>query len=209
MTFPLRSVGRLALASIAATLAACASGPPVDAEWTSPELGAKSSLLRGANVLVACEAPDVAVRNVCQDQLAQALATRGARPVFVSGDTRLVADRALDEQLLPGARGASTKAIVVLTLRPVATDSGGSGFSFGFGGFGIGRGSAVGVGASVPVGGTRVATGYSANGRVTDVSTGKLVWTASAASPPSEDLRAQFIELSNSVLDSATRAGLF
>ena len=209
MTFPHRSAARLALVSVAATLAACASGPPIDAEWTSPELGAKSSLLRGANVLVACEAPDVAVRNVCQDQLAQQLAARGARPVFVSGDTRFTADRAIDEQLLPGARSASTKAIVVLSLRPVATDTGGSGFSLGFGGFGFGRNSALGIGASVPVGGTRIATGFSANGRITDVSTGKLVWTASAASPPSEDLKAQFTDLSDAVLDSATRAGLF
>ena len=50
------------------------------------------------------------------------------------------------------------------------------GFSVGFGGFGFGgRGGGAGVGVAAPIGGGSVATGYSANARVTDVSNERLV----------------------------------
>lgn len=189
-------------------VAACASTPRVDAQWTDPALGAHSSLLRGAKVMIACDSPDVAVRQVCQEQLASEVVARGAVPVFVPSDVPLLTDRALDGQLLPGARTASAKAVLVVTLTPAATDTG-SGFSVGIGGFGFGRNSALGVGVDAPIGGGRVKTGFAANGRVTDVSSGRLVWTASAVAPPSADLNAQFAALSRAVLDSAEKAGLF
>ncbi len=189
-------------------LAACASTPQLDAQWTDPGLGAHSALLRGAKVLVACEAFDVAIRQVCQDQLASEVVARGATPVFVAAGTQLLTDRALDGQLLPGAKTADAKAVLVVSLAPSTVDAG-SGPSFSIGGFGLGRSSAVGVGVSAPLGGGRVTTGFQANGRVTDVSTGRLVWTASAAAAPSADLAAQFAALAKTVLDSADRAGLF
>ena len=199
------------LASVLAAavlLTACASTPQLDAQWTDPSLGAHSSLLRGARVLVACDAFDVAVRQVCQDQLASEVVARGATPVFIAANTQLLTDRALDSQLLPSARTANAKALLVVTLTPASADVN-PGPSFSIGGFGFGRSSAVGVGVSAPLGGGRVTTGFAANGRVTDVSTGRLVWTASAAAPPSADLSAQFGALSKVVLDSAEKAGLF
>jgi hypothetical protein len=197
----------LAPATVAVLLAACAAPRP-DAEWTAPDVGAQASLLRRANVLVACEAPDVAVRNVCQDRLAAQVAARGGRPVFVPGETRLTPDRSLDEQLLPSARNANATAILVLSLRPVASEPT-SGASFSIGGFGFGGRSAFGGGVSAPIGETRIATTYAANGRVTSVSTGRLVWTATTTTPAAEDLSEQLSTLSTSVLDSAARAGLF
>jgi hypothetical protein len=65
------------------------------------------------------------------------------------------------------------------------------------------------MGVSAPVGGGRVTAGYSGNGRITDVSSGRLVWTAKATSPPSADVNAQMADLSRLVLDAAGRAGLF
>lgn len=202
-------IRRLAMAVVAsAVLAACASTPHLDAQWTDPSLGSHSSLLRGAKVLIACDAFDVAVRQVCQSQLASEVVARGATPVFVASDTPLLTDRALDGQLLPSARTAAAKAVLVVTLTPSSTDEN-SGPSFSIGGFGLGRSSAVGVGVSAPLGGGRTTTGFTANGRVTEVSTGRLVWTASAAAPPSANLGAQFAALSKAVLDSADKAGLF
>lgn len=201
------SAGFATLALATLLLSACASVPAPDAVWAAPDIGAQARLLQGANVLVACEAPDVAVRNICQDRLAAAVAARGGRPVFVPGDTRLVAGP-LDAQLLPSARSENATAILVMTLRPVATEATPSA-SFSIGGFGFGRGSALGGGLTAPIGETRVATGFSANGRVTNASTGRLVWTASASSPPSEDLPGQLSTLSASVVDAAARAGLF
>lgn len=192
----------------AVLLAACASGPQLDAQWTDPQLGAGSGLLRGARVLVACDAYDLVVRQLCQEQLAGEVVARGATPVFAAQDTPIAADRAVDGQLLPAARSAGAKALMVVTIAAAATDVS-PGFSIGIGGFGFGRSSAVGVGVAAPIGGGRVTTGYSANGRITEVSSGRLVWAARATTPPSPDLNAQLGELSKAVLGAADKAGLF
>ena len=205
-----RAIASIATIAALSALAACATSK-VDAEWTDPALRGQVTSFRGANVLVACEAPDVAVRNICQDRLAAEVRARGATPVFVAPDTVLTRDRALDQQLLGGAAKAGARAVLVVSLTPVASERDGPSLSFGIGGFGLGSSSAVGggVGVTTPVGEGRVVTGYAANGRLTDVATGRLVWTASRAAPPSKDLDAQFGTLSAAVLDSATRAGFF
>ena len=63
----------------------------------------------------------------------------------------------------------------------------------------------------MPIGGSRVDTGFSANGRVTDARTGRLVWTTSfgGGAAPSQDLRAQSAALAKSVVDAAQASGLF
>ena len=202
--------GRTGLAALAsaALLGACATSPQLDAQWTDPQLGAQSSFLRGATVLVACDAYDPVVRQICQDQVASEVVARGATPVFAAPDTPLATDHAVDGQLLPAARSAGAKALMVVTIAPALTDVS-PGFSIGIGGFGFGRGSGVGVGVAAPVGGGRVTTGYSANGRVTDVGTGRLVWAVRAVTPPSPDVNAQLAELSRAVLDAADKSGLF
>ena len=159
-------------------------------------------------MLVACEAQDLAIRQVCLDRVAAEVVARGATPAFASSDTTITPDRAVDGQLLPAARSADARAVLVITLVPAVTDVS-PGFSVSLGGFGFGRSSAVGVGVAAPVGGGRIATGFSANARVTEVSSGKLVWTASAAALPSSDLNAQLGALCKAVLDSADKAGMF
>lgn len=189
-------------------LAACTSTPQLGAQWTDPSLGSQSALLRSTKVLVACEAADVAIRQVCQEQLAAEVVARGATPVFAATDTPLTNDRSVDGQLVPGARTAGAAAVLVVTLTPASVDAS-PGFSIGIGGFGLGRNSALGVGVAAPIGGGRVETGFAANGRITEVASGRLVWTASAAAPPSSDLNAQFAALSKAVLDAAEKSGLF
>ena len=202
------SVRSIASASLAIVMAACGSAPQLNVQWIDPALGTQSRLMRSAKVLVACEAADVAIRQVCQDQLAAEVVARGATPVLAPAETPLTADRSIDGQLIPSARGAGASALLVVTLTPASVDNS-SGFSIGFGGLGFGRNSAVGVGVSAPVGGGRTDTGFAANGRVTDVASGRLVWTASAVAPPSADLNMQFSALSKAVLDAAEKAGLF
>jgi hypothetical protein len=207
MTLP--SAIRSALAAVAAVLlGACASTPQLDAQWTDPQLGAQSAFLHGAKVLVACDAYDAVLRQICQDQVASEVVARGATPVFAAPDTPLATDRAVDGQLLPAARGAGAKALFVVTIAPAVADVS-PGFSIGIGGFGFGRHSAVGVGVEAPIGGGRVTTGYSANGRVTDVASGRLVWAARAATAPSPDVNAQIGELSRTVFGAADKSGLF
>ena len=202
-----RSTLAAAVAAAASSLlVACASSPQLDAQWSDPSLG--PNLLRGARVLVACDAFEVVIRQICQDQLASEVVARGATPVFLAPGFPVATDRSVDAQLLPAAREAGAKAMMVMTVA-VAVNDVSPGFSIGIGGFGFGRHSGVGVGADVPIGGGRVTSGYSANGRVTDVPSGRLVWTAKATAPPSSDVNAQMGELSKAVLGAADKAGLF
>ena len=196
---------------VAATLAAglltaCASSPQLDAQWRDP--GLASNFLRGARVLVACDAYEVVIRQICQDQLASEVTARGATPVTVPPATALFTDRSIDAQLLSAARDARASAMLVMTVA-VAVNDVSPGFSIGISGFGFGRNSGVGVGVDAPIGGGRVTSGYSANVRVTDVANARLVWTAKATSPASSDVGAQMGELSKAVLGAADEAGLF
>jgi hypothetical protein len=203
--------GVAAAMAIACLAAACASQPRVDAQWTDPQLGVASGLLRGARVLVACDAQDVAVRQLCQDRVAAEVVTRGATPVFVPADAALALDRGLDGQLVPVARSAGATAVLVVSVAPAVTDVA-PGFSIGIGGFGFGGhgGSAgVGVGVGGPIGGAAVTVGFGANARLTDASTGRVVWAARALATPSTDVSGQLGQLAWLVLDAAGAAGLF
>ena len=202
----LRTGAAIASGLTVLALGACASGPQLDAQWRDPTL--TGNFLRGARVLVACDAYEVVIRQVCQDQLASEVTARGATPVFVPPTTALFTDRSIDAQLLPAARDAGASAMLVMTVA-VAVNDVSPGFSIGIGGFGFGRNSGVGLGIDAPIGGGRITSGYSANGRVTDVSNGRLVWTAKATSPASSDVGAQMAELSKAVLGAADKAGLF
>lgn len=200
------AIGASVAAALASLLVGCASTPQLDAQWSDPSLG--PSFLRGARVLVVCDAFEVVIRQICQDQLASEVVARGATPVLLAPNFPIASDRPVDAQLLPAARDAGAKAMMVMTVA-VAVNDVSPGFSIGVGGFGFGRHSGVGLGVEAPIGGGRVTSGYSANGRVTDVPSGRLVWTAKATAPPSSDVNAQMGELSKAVLGAADKAGLF
>ena len=203
------SCRRALAAALVLAAAGCTSGPQLAAQWTDPQLGNQSAFLRKSRVLVACDVADLTVRQLCQDRVAAEIAARGATPVFPGPDTLIATDRSIDGQLLAAARSADAKALMVLTLTPAVTDVS-QGFQVGIGGFGYGsKGGGVGVGVSAPVGGGRVTMGYAANGRVTDVGSGKLVFSASASTSPSSDLDLQLSELSKTVFGAADRSGLF
>ena len=203
------SCRRALVAALVLAVAACTSGPQLAAQWTDPQLGNQSAFLRKSRVLVACDVADLTVRQLCQDRVAAEIAARGATPVFPGPDTLIATDRSIDGQLLAAARSADAKALMVLTLTPAVTDVS-QGFQVGICGFGYGsKGGGVGVGVSAPVGGGRVTMGYAANGRVTDVGSGKLVFSASASTSPSSDLDLQLSELSKTVFGAADRSGLF
>ena len=197
----------LATAACAALLAGCAT-TQVDAQWRNVDL--PPSYLLGASVLVTCETGEQVVKRICEDQLGADLRARGVR-VLVAAPGALpsgVPVGATDVQYLPLARENGAKAVFSVSVGPAAqTVSQGVSLGIGLGGFG--RGVGGGVGVSAPIGGGRVTSGYSANGRVTDVASGRLFWTAKATAPPSSDVNAQMGELSKAVLGAADKAGLF
>jgi hypothetical protein len=187
-------------------LAGCAT-TQVDAQWRSVELPA--AYLRGATVLVSCETRELVLKRICEDQVVADLSARGMRPVLPAPGTVEAAQPGVsDVQYLPAARASGAKAVLSVTVG-LSSQSVSQGVSIGIGGFGFGRHSAGGIGVSAPIGGGQVSQGYAANGRVTDVASGRLMWTARASAPPSTNINEQFAELSKSVLDAAGSAGLF
>jgi hypothetical protein len=196
----------VAAASVGAWLAGCAA-TKVDAQWRNVELPA--NYLRGATVLVSCETGEDVLRRICEDSVSAELAAHGVRPVFaVPGSVAAAPPGVSDMQYLPAARESGAKAVFSVTVG-LASQSVSQGITIGIGGFGFGHHSAGGVGVSAPIGGGQVSQGYAASGRVTDVASGRLMWTARASSPPSSDVNQQFTELSKSMLDAAGSAGLF
>ena len=130
-------------------------------------------------------------------------------PVHAPPEIVYAPDRSVESQLLSQAQAAGARAMVVMTVGVALTEVNPSPFTFSIGGFGFGSHSAVGVGATVPVGGARATSGYTAIGRVTDAANGQLVWMARATTAPSPDLNAQMADLSRTVFDAADRAGMF
>ena len=193
-------------AGLGALLAGCAT-PTVDAQWRSTELPA--AYLRGATVLVSCETPELVIRRICEERVMAELNARGATPVLPApGTVEAARPGVADMQYLPSARDSGAKAVFSVSVG-LASQSVSPGVSLSIGGFGFGSRSAGGVGVTAPIGGGQVSSGYSANGRVTDVASGRLMWTARASAPPSSDVNAQLAELSKAVLDAAGKAGLF
>lgn len=203
-----KTIRCLGAAMAASLLAACSTAPRVEAQWVDPGVGPNSALLRGARVLVACDAYDFAIRQICQDGLVAQLTQRGSLPTAAAAGVPLPGDRPPEDQLFAGARAIGVKTVLIVTVTPAVTDVS-SGLSLGIGGFGFGRNSALGVGLAAPIGGGQVSTGFAANGRVTDATTGRVLWTATATAPPSSDVNLQIDALSRTLLQSAQTAGLF
>jgi hypothetical protein len=190
-------------------LAACAS-TRLDADWMDPQFRGQS--LRGARILVLCESPELALKRGCEDHMASRLAEAGATPVLASAVERVQPGyQLMPEQVLAAARTAGAHAVFSVSIAPgAALASPGSWVSIGLGGFGIGGSGATGagVGVGLPVGGGNVQTGYLASGNLTDVATGKLIWTGRASAPPSSDVNKQIDELTRAVVQGAHQAGL-
>ena len=189
-----------------ALMAGCAS-TSLDAQWTDATL--PPNLLRGARVMVVCEAQDVAIQRLCQDRVAAELAARGAVPVALPENVVApMAPAVIDPQVLQAARDAGAKAVFGVTIG-VSAQTVNQGMSISLGGFGFGSHMGGGVGVSAPIGGGQVNSGYSANGRVTDAASGRLLWTARATTPPSANVTTQLSELAATVLVAADKAGMF
>jgi hypothetical protein len=200
-----------ALAAALLVLGGCATSA-VNAQWSDPQFAGRS--LRNEKVFVVCEATDLTLRRVCAERSAAKLAALGAVPVLAADGSDAGAHVPVDtELLLQAARGAGTAALWRTTITPELTvASPGPSIGIGIGGFGGGyrSGGGVGFGVSAPLGGPgTVETGYSANASLTDVASGRLMWSARATAAPSSDVGQQLATLATLLLDSARKAGLF
>jgi hypothetical protein len=205
-----RLAAALLIGSGAGMMAGCAT-TQVTVQWSDPEFAGRS--LRGEKVLVVCDAPDFAIRGVCQDQVAAQVQASGATPV-ISPDAGLsVGPPPANDKTLAAARAAGAKAILGSTIGPdVTVVSPSSSIGVGVGGYGgSGGGTVLGgnVGIGFPVGGGQATTGYAANMVLTDVATVRLMWTGKVTTPASQNVSAQIGELARVGIEAARAAGFF
>jgi hypothetical protein len=191
----------------------CAS-TTLQAQWTDPRFAGQS--LRGAKVLVVCTASAAAIKRLCQDQLAAQVAAAAATPVALPDADHLTTEGGqITDNGFAAARRAGAKAILVSIITPDTTVvHPGPTVGFGLGGFrGTGgwhrsSGIGAGVGVSVPVGAERIQTAYAANMTLTDVDTGRLMWTSTVTTPASQDVTAQVNKLAKAGVEAAQQAGV-
>jgi hypothetical protein len=186
--------------------AGCASNP--QAEWTDPQFQGRS--LKGTKVLVACDAAEVALQRICEDQTASRLREAGVTPLRAA-DAGLAAGAAKpDDQVLDAARKAGAAAIFTSKIAPDATvASPRPSIGIGIGGFGgYHSGVGAGVGVSVPVGEGQVSTAFGASMSLIDTATGKPMWSSRATAAASKDVAAQIGKLTDQGIRSAQKAGL-
>ena len=195
-------------------LGGCAS-TQLGAQYVDPQL--PKQVLRGAAILVVCEAVEPAVKLICESQLSGQLLLLEVRPLT---DSTLVNPTPGREpsagQYLPAARAAGARAVFSATLAPdYSMVNAAPSFSIGIGGFGgsggYRGGSAVGggVGVTLPVGGAPGVSGMAAIGAIVDVASGRLMWSASATTPPGADAASQIAEVTRALNVAAQQAGLF
>jgi hypothetical protein len=196
---------------LAMLLAGCASSR-IDAHWSDPQFAGQPQ--RGAKVLVACQASESTLRRICADRMAAKLAALGAVPVLAPDSSDATEEVTANEAtLLQAARSAGAMALLRTQFSPeVVAVAPGPTIGIGIGGFGgsYRSGGGVGFGVSAPLGGAGPAeTGYAATASLTDVASGRLMWSARASAPPSSDIGQQLSTLATLLLDAARAAGLF
>jgi hypothetical protein len=209
MKNPVSAVAIL-LAGGALQLAGCAANN-IQAQWSDPEFAGHS--LHGEKVLVVCDARETAIQRVCQDRMTARLAASGVVPVTSPDTDKLAADAAqANAAVMATARSSGAKAVWRSTVAPDATvGTPGPTVGIGVGGFGGGYGAGgvgAGVGVGVPVGPDRVETAYGANLVLTDIETGRVMWTSKVTTAASRDVNAQMDKLAQTGVEAAQKAGM-
>jgi hypothetical protein len=207
----LRHPSSLAVLAAGVLLGGCAS-TQMGAQYLDPQ--ASKQALRGAAVLVVCEAPETAIRLICEGEVTAQLTQLGAKPMT---DPKLVGLTSGREptpvQYLPAAKAAGAQALFSVTLAPdFWRPSPMSAVSFGigaWGGSGGFSGGSAGVGVSMPVAGSASAPGFAANGSLLDVASGRVLWSASATASPRGDASAQVGEVVRALTGAVRETGLF
>jgi hypothetical protein len=187
-------------------LGGCAT-TQLGSQYADPQFPAQT--LRGATVLVVCEAPETALRLICEREMSGQLAQLGARPLTDASLASSPAGREPDgRRYLPAARAAGARAVFSTALSQEP------GFaapppwlSIGLGSWGW-SGVSGGVGVTLPVGGYQSGIGLAATAVLNDVASGRLMWTAKASTPSAEASQ-QLAELARVLAEAARQTGLF
>lgn len=201
----MQTKSRFAALVVALLFTACAS-TQMDAQWTNPDYSGRN--LRGGSVLVACEAQDLTLQRICEDQLAAAVSARGAKATLNSQLAAPSAAPAGNDPYVAAAKRVGARAIVRMTLSsgaPVAVDTGPSvGIGIGSGGGRFGGGAGIGF----PIGGARVSQAYAAETALIDPANGATMWSGRASSSTAQNATAQITELAQTTVGALQGTGL-
>lgn len=211
-TIPRRAWAAGAAAALAVSITACAT-TRMNAEWRDPIVA--PGAFKAARVLVVCRAPDETLRRVCEDQWSAQLGTQGlatapsysiANFPWASADT--------SDEMRAALRASGVAALAAMSLAPgeVTVVSPGPQVGVGIGGGGGGRGggfSVGGIGISLPIGGPSATQGLGASAALVDVASARIVWSGKASAPPSGDVGAQVLALTQVATEAMRRAALF
>jgi hypothetical protein len=190
-------------------LTGCAT-TQMGAQYADPQFPPQA--LRGATILVVCEAPETAIRLICEREIASHLAQLGAKPHIDTSLVNPTPGREPDgRQYLPAARAAGAQAVFSAALRqepwqanPLPWLNIGIGNWSWSGGGGV----AGGVGISMPVGSAQGGIGLAAVASINETANGRMMWTAKATTPGAE-ASLQISELAKALAESAKQSGLF
>jgi hypothetical protein len=207
------SVAAVALLGLCGLLGGGCASTAIQAQWADPQFTGQS--LRGTTVLVVCHANAPAVQRICQDQMAAQMLMSGIRPVMATEADLIAAEgKQITDKIFAAAGRAGANAIWAITVAPDFTVvSPGPTIGVGIGGFGTSggwhRSSGVGggIGVGIPVGGEHVNTAYAADMTLTDVGTGRLMWTSRITTPTSQDITEQVTRLVEVGVQSVQQAG--
>jgi len=184
----------------------------MDAQWSNPEFAGKS--LRGATVLVVCQARDFTTQAMCEDLAASRLEARGIKTVKFAAlspnappapDVVEAAAKRADARAVYRS-SISTYTPAVSSTPTIGIGVGGVGGSGGYGG-GY-RGGSVGGGITLPVGGGTPNEAFASDTAIVDVATGKLVWSGRATSPGGSDTTSQLADLTRVTFEALSGTGL-
>jgi hypothetical protein len=206
-----RAASLPALLALTALVASCAT-TKMDAQWSNPEFAGKS--LRGATVLVVCQARDFTTQAVCEDQAASQLESRGIKTVKFAAlspnappapDVVEAAAKRADARAVYRS-SISTYTPAVSSTPTIGIGVGGGGGSGGYGG-GY-RGGSVGGGITLPVGGGTPNEAFASDTAIVDLASGKLMWSGRAASPGGSDTTSQLADLTRVTFEALSGTGL-
>jgi hypothetical protein len=190
---------------LAVLLAGCAQ-TRLDAQWAAPDVA--PGALKGAKVIVQCQAPSETEARICADNLAAQLRARGLDPKV--GDP-IRPGMTFDAQQLAGAaRAAGASAAIVSSIAVNATVvQPSSSFTLGIGGGSWGSSGGVGGSVAVPVGGSNVVQGLGASTSVTLAATAKPIWSGRVSSGTQGTVAQQITDLTRTTVEAMQSAGLF
>jgi hypothetical protein len=115
-----RAVTVVALLGLCGLLVGGCASTAIQAQWADPQFAGRS--LRGATVLVVCDASATAIKRLCQDQIAARLAASAIKPVVAPDADSLPAEgKPMPDKIFAAARRARAAAIWASLIAPDVT----------------------------------------------------------------------------------------